>query len=63
MWGIIAAIAIVTLLVAYVIGIFFYDYRRRKKGMPSIICDVCESEGHGRRLVRDYHRKYANKRK
>lgn len=52
----VAAILIVTALALYVIGIFVWDARRRKKGKPSIFLDVCESEGHGKRLVREFHK-------
>ena len=56
--GIVVAIILVALLGLYVIGIFAYDYRRRKKGAPSIFLDVCESEHKGKRLIKAYHKKY-----
>ena len=56
--GSVVAIILVSLLVLYIIGIFVYDYRRRKKGAPSIFLDVCESEGKGKRLLKAYHKKY-----
>ena len=58
-----AAIAsiIVALLVLYVVGIFVYDYRRRKKGKPSLFVDVCESEDRGSRLVKAYRKRYGRK--
>ena len=61
MWGAVVASIVVTGLAAYVIGIFVYDHRRRKKGAPSIFLDVCEGEGHGKRLVRDFRKKYGGK--
>ena len=61
MGGVIAAIIIVSFLTIYVLGIFVYDYRRRKKGKPSVFVDTCESEGHGKRLVRLYQKKYGKK--
>lgn len=57
----IVAILIVTGVSLYVVGIFVYDHRRKKKGMPSVFVDVCESEGHGQRLVKDYHKLYGKK--
>ena len=61
MWGAVVASIVVTGLAAYVIGVFVYDRRRRKKGAPSIFLDVCEEEGHGKRLIRDYRKKYGDK--
>ena len=58
MWGIIAAVLIVALIVAWVVGIFVYDSIRRKKGAPSLFVDVCEEEGRGKRLLRDYRKRY-----
>ena len=52
----IAAILIVILASAYVIGVFVWDYRRRKQGKPSVFLDTCESEGRGKRLVRQFHK-------
>ena len=59
--GNVVAIILVSLLAAYIVGIFVWDARRRKKGTPSIFLDVCESEGHGRRLVKDYRKRYGHK--
>ena len=52
------SVLVVATLGAYCVGVFVYDHRRRKKGKPSVFADVCESEGHGKRLVRDFHKKY-----
>ena len=52
------SILVVAGLSLYVIGIFVYDYRRRKNGKPSIFLDQCESEGKGKRLVREFHKAY-----
>ena len=52
----VVAIIICTLLGLYVIGIFVYDAIKRKKGAPSIFVDVCESEGKGKRLLRQYRK-------
>ena len=52
------SILVVVGLSLYVIGIFVYDYRRRKNGKPSIFLDQCESEGKGKRLVREFHKAY-----
>ncbi len=59
--GTIVAVVVVALLAAYILGIFVYDYKRRKRGAPSIFVDQCESEGHGKRLVRLYQKKYGKK--
>lgn len=59
--GTIVAILVVIVLAAYLIGIFVYDYARRKKGAPSIFLDQCESEGKGKRLVREFRKKYGKK--
>ena len=56
-------ILLAALLACYVIGIFVYDHFRRKKGAPSIFLDQCEEEGHGKRLVRAYRKKYGKKAK
>lgn len=58
MAGTIVSILVVVLLALYVIGIFVYDYKRRKKGAPSIFVDACESEGHGKRLVKAFRKAY-----
>ena len=50
------AIVIVSAIVLYVIGIFVYDARRRKAGKPSLFLDECESEGRGKRLVREFRK-------
>ena len=63
MFPTIFSILVVGLIALYVIGIFVYDYRQRKKGKPSIFLDVCESEGHGKRLVRAFHKAYSKKEK
>lgn len=55
------SVLVVALIAAYVIGIFVYDYRRRKKGAPSVFLDTCESEGHGKRLVREFRKTYSKK--
>ena len=52
------SILVVAGLSLYVIGIFVYDYRRRKNGKPSIFLDQCESEGKCKRLVREFHKAY-----
>lgn len=57
----IPAIIIVSVLVLYVIGIFVYDGRRKKKGMPSLFLDECDSEGRGKRLVREFHKMKSKK--
>ena len=59
--GTLVAILSVILLSAYVIGIFVYDWRRRKKGVPSIFLDSCQAEGRGKRLVRQFQKKYGEK--
>ena len=59
----VAAIIICTLLGLYVIGIFVYDAIKRKKGAPSIFVDVCESEGKGKRLLRQYRKMKVRERK
>ena len=61
--GTFAAVIAVVLLASYVIGVFVFDFVRRKKGKPSIFLDACESEGHGKRLIRQYRRKYGFKSK
>ena len=61
MAGTIVAIILVALLGAYVIGIFVWDGLRKKKGIPSIFLDACESEGHGKRLIKSYHKAYGKK--
>ena len=61
MLGIILSVIIVTGIVSYVIAIFVYDHFRKKSGKPSIFLDQCESEGHGRRLVKSFHKKYGAK--
>ena len=61
MIGIFVSVLIVAFAILYVIGVLVLDARRRAKGRPSIFLDECESEGHGRRLVRDYHKKYGKK--
>ena len=61
MLGIILSVIIVTGIVSYVIAIFVYDHFRKKRGKPSIFLDQCESEGHGRRLVKAFHKKYGAK--
>ena len=58
MLGYIAAGLIVALIVAYVIGVFVWDGKRRKKGKPSIFLDACESEGRGKRLIKDFRKAY-----
>ena len=61
MIGTIVSVLAVVLLVAYVIGIFVMDHFRMKKGKPSIFLDVCEAEGKGRRLVKEFHKAYKKK--
>lgn len=61
MAGTIVAILVVVALAAYLIGIFVYDHFRRKRGAPSILLDECESEGRGKRLVRQFQKKYGKK--
>ena len=58
--GIIVTIILLTILVSYVIGIFIYDYKRRKKGKVSIFVDSCSChhEGNGKRLLKAYRKKY-----
>lgn len=63
MAGTIVSILVVSLLAIYVLGIFVYDHFRKKKGAPSIFLGECESEGHGKRLIRQYHKAYGKKAK
>lgn len=58
MLGTIISVIVVALIAAYIIGIFVYDHFRKKRGAPSIFLDACESEGHGKRLVREFRKKY-----
>ncbi|MBQ7243184.1 MAG: hypothetical protein IJS52_03170 [Bacilli bacterium] len=51
-------ILLASAVVLYVIGVIVYDVMRRKKGKPSIFADVCEEEGHGKRLVREFRKTY-----
>lgn len=51
-------ILLASAVVLYVIGVIVYDIMRRKKGKPSIFADVCEEEGHGKRLVREFRKTY-----
>ena len=59
--GNVLAWIIVSLIALWVIAIFVYDAHRRKKGAPSIFVDACESEGRGKRLLRDYRKAYNKK--
>ena len=59
--GNVLAWIIVSLIALWVVGIFVYDGIRRKKGTPSIFVDVCESEGKGKRLLKDYRKAYSKK--
>ena len=61
MFGTIIGYLLAGALAAYCVGIFVYDHRKRKSGAPSIFLDQCESEGHGKRLVKAYHKKYGKK--
>lgn len=56
--GTFVAIVAIVVLACYIVGIFVWDYRRRKRGVPSIFVDACESEGHGKRLVREFRKAY-----
>lgn len=51
---------VVAFLAIWVILIFVFDYRRRKAGKPSIFVEVCEEENRGKRLVKEYRRRYGN---
>ena len=59
--GTVVGFVLAGLLAAYVIGIFVYDHLRRSHGKPSIFLEQCESEGHGKRLVKAFHKKYGKK--
>ena len=59
--GNVLAWIIISLIALWVVGIFVYDGIRRKKGAPSIFVDVCESEGKGKRLLKDYRKAYSKK--
>ena len=57
----IPAIITIVLIVAYVIGIFVIDYKRRHHGKPSIFADTCGCGGHGSRLVRQFRKAHPKK--
>ena len=61
--GIITTIVLLSLLIAYVIGIFLYDARRRKKGKVSIFLETCSChhEGGAKRIMKAYRKKYGYK--
>ncbi len=61
--GIITTVVLLTIIVLYVIGIFVYDARRKKKGQVSIFLETCSCHhsGSGKRLLRAYHKKYGKK--
>ena len=61
MLGTLVAVLVVIGLAVYLFLVYFFDYLRRKKGAPSIFVDQCESEGRGKRLVREYQKKYGKK--
>lgn len=61
--GIITTIVLLTLIIAYVVGIFVYDARRRKKGKVSIFAETCSChhEGSAKRIMKAYRKKYGHK--
>ena len=63
--GIVVTSVLLSLLIAYVIGIFVYDYKRRKKGKVSIFLDTCSChrEGSAKRLLKAYRRQYGTAKK
>lgn len=63
--GIVVTIILLSLLIAYVIGIFVYDYKRRKKGKVSIFLDTCSChhEGSAKRLLKAYRKQYGTPKK
>ena len=63
--GIVVTIVLLSLLIAYVIGIFVYDYKRRKKGKVSIFLDTCSChhEGSTKRLLKAYRKQYGTAKK
>ena len=63
--GIVVTIVLLSLLIAYVIGIFVYDYKRRKKGKVSIFLDTCSChhEGSAKRLLKAYRKQYGTSKK
>ena len=63
--GIVVTIVLLSLLIAYVIGIFVYDYKRRKKGKVSIFLDTCSChhEGSAKRLLKAYRKQYGTPKK
>ena len=63
--GIVVTIILLSLLIAYVIGIFVYDYKRRKKGKVSIflVTCSCHHEGSAKRLLKAYRKQYGTPKK
>ena len=63
--GIVVTIVLLSLLITYVIGIFVYDYKRRKKGKVSIFLDTCSChhEGSAKRLLKAYRKQYGTAKK
>lgn len=63
--GIVVTIVLLSLLIAYVVGIFVYDYKRRKKGKVSIFLDTCSChhEGSAKRLLKAYRKQYGTPKK
>lgn len=58
--AIISTIALLTLVIAYVIGIFVYDAKRRKRGKVSIFMETCSChhEGGAKRILKAYRKQY-----
>ncbi len=58
--GIISTVVLLTLIIAYIVGIFVYNARRKKKGKVSIFLETCSChhEGGSKRLLKEYHKKY-----
>ncbi len=61
--GIISTIVLLSLVIAYVIGIFVYDARRRKKGKVSVFLETCSChhEGSAKRIMKAYRKQYGCK--
>ena len=61
--SIISTVVLLTLIILYVIGIFVYDARRRKRGKVSIFLETCSCHhsGSAKRLLKAYRKKYGTK--
>lgn len=58
--SIVSTVILLSLLIIYIIGIFVYDYKRRKKGKVSIFLETCSChhEGSAKRLLKAYRKEY-----